>query len=100
MFVKHKLSKGFIMPLKANRKVTLSEVTKCNGQRIRLDALTLEANTPMESVEFPLLLLKQVFTNEDSRTAIQRELWINEVLQTGELRKIEGGFLRLVGIGD
>lgn len=75
MFIKHELSKDFVMPLKANRKVALSEATKRNGQWIRLDALTLEANTPLEiyleSVDFPLLLLKQVFTNEDGSTGIQ-----------------------------
>ena len=40
-----------------------------------MDALTLEANTPLEiyleSVDFPLLLLKQVFANEDGSTGIQ-----------------------------
>jgi hypothetical protein len=37
--------------------------------------LTLEANTPveiyLESVDFPLLLVKQVFANEDGSTGIQ-----------------------------
>jgi hypothetical protein len=75
MFIKHDLDKDFIMPLKANRKVALSEQAKRDGQWVRLDQLTLEANTPLEiyleSVDFLLLLVKQVFANEDGSTGIQ-----------------------------
>lgn len=75
MFIKHDLGKDFIMPLKANRKVALSEQAKRGGQWMRLDQLTLEANTAveiyLESVDFPLLLVKQVFVNEDGSTGIQ-----------------------------
>jgi len=75
MFIKHDLDKDFIMPLKANRKVALSEPAKCDGQWVRLDQVTLEANVPLEiyleSVDFPLLLIKQVFVNEDGSTGIQ-----------------------------
>jgi hypothetical protein len=75
MFIKHELSKDFIMPLKTNRKVALSEQAKRNGQWVRIDQLTLEANTPveiyLESVDFPLVLVKQVFANEDGSIGIQ-----------------------------
>lgn len=75
MFIKHDLDKDFIMPLKANRKVALSEQAKRDGQWIRLDQLALEANTCveiyLESVDFPLLLTTQVFVNEDGSTGIQ-----------------------------
>jgi hypothetical protein len=75
LFIKHDLDKDFIMPLKANRKVALSEPAKRDGQWERLDQLTLEANSPaeiyLESVDFPLLLVKQVFVNEDGSTGIQ-----------------------------
>ncbi|MBZ0276345.1 MAG: transposase [Anaerolineae bacterium] len=75
MFIKHDLDKDFIVPLKGNRKVALSEQTKRDGQWMLLDQLTLEANTPveiyLESVDFPLLLVKQVFANEDGSTWIQ-----------------------------
>ncbi|MEP7284640.1 MAG: hypothetical protein ABI947_02590 [Chloroflexota bacterium] len=75
LFIKHDLNKDFVMPLKANRKVALSEQAKRDGGRVRLDQLTLEANTPreiyLESVDFPLLLVKQVFANEDGSTGIQ-----------------------------
>jgi hypothetical protein len=63
------------MPLKANRKVALSEQAKRAGAWVRLDQVTLDANTPLEiyleSVDFPLLLVKQVFANEDGSTGIQ-----------------------------
>jgi hypothetical protein len=75
MFITHDLDKDFIMPLKSNRKVALSEQAKRDGQWVRLDQVTLEANTPreiyLESVDFPLLLIKQVFANEDGSTGIQ-----------------------------
>src|SRR5436190_339309 len=75
LFIKHDLDKDFIMPLKANRKVALTEQAKRDGRWVRLDQLTLEANTCLEiyleSVDFPLLLVKQVFANEDGSTGIQ-----------------------------
>jgi hypothetical protein len=75
MFIKHELKKDFVMPLKANRKVALSEQAKRDGQWVRIDSLTLEPNTTveiyLESVDFPLLLVKQVFANEDGSTGIQ-----------------------------
>jgi hypothetical protein len=56
MFIKHDLGKDFIMPLKVNRKVALSEPTKRAGRWVRLDQLTLQANTCvevyLESVDF------------------------------------------------
>jgi hypothetical protein len=48
LFSKHDLDKDFIMPLKANRKVALSEQAKRDGQWVRLDQLTLEPNACVE----------------------------------------------------
>jgi transposase len=46
-----------------------------DGQWVRLDQLTFEAYTPqeinLESVDFPLSLVKQVFANEDGSTGMQ-----------------------------
>ena len=71
-FVRTTLKKDFVMPLKGNRKVTLSLSAKKNGQYQRVDTLELEPMQPMtiylESVPFALLLIKQVFTNEDDST--------------------------------
>jgi hypothetical protein len=74
LFVKTTLKKDFIMPLKSNRKVAVSLSAKQNGQYQRVDTLELEPKQPvtvyLESVPFPLLLIKQVFTNEDGTTGI------------------------------
>jgi hypothetical protein len=71
-FVKTTLRKDFIMPLKANRKVARSLSAKQNGQYQRVDTLELEPSQPvtvyLEGVPFALLLIKQVFTNEDGST--------------------------------
>ncbi len=68
-FVKHTLDKDFIMPLKANRKVALSLADKQAGKYVRVDTLVLEPHTVreiyLEGVDFPLLLAKEVFVNED-----------------------------------
>ena len=60
------------MPLKANRKVTVSLSAKQTGTYQRVDTLVLEPMQPvtvyLESVPFALLLIKQVFTNEDGST--------------------------------
>lgn len=74
-FVKLTLKKEFVMPLKGNRKVALSVDAKQQGRYQRVDTLELEPMQPvtvyLEGVEFALLLIKQVFTNEDGSTGIQ-----------------------------
>lgn len=74
-FVKLTLQKEFVMPLKGNRKVALSKETKQSGRYQRVDTLELEPMQPvivyLEGVAFALLLIKQVFTNEDGSTGIQ-----------------------------
>ena len=63
------------MPLKGNRKVVLSVDAKQQGRYRRVDTLELEPMKPvtvyLEGVAFALLLIKQVFTNEDGSTGIQ-----------------------------
>ena len=62
------------MSLKANRKVATSANAKQAGRYQRVDTLELEPMKPvtvyLEGVNFALLLLKQVFTNEDGSTGI------------------------------
>ena len=74
MFIRHTLGKDFIMPLKSNRKVALSLADKQQGRYVRVDTLELEPNVLttiyLEGVNFPMLLVKQVFVNEDSSTGI------------------------------
>jgi hypothetical protein len=68
-FIKQDLKKEFVMPLKENRKVALSEKDKQRGQYQAVSTLSLPAGKTLEvwleSVDFPLHLVKQVFTNED-----------------------------------
>lgn len=74
-FVKHTLHKEFVMPLKANRKVALSLADRQQGRYQSVDSLDLEPNAPrevyLESVDFPMLLVKQVFVNDDESTGVQ-----------------------------
>jgi hypothetical protein len=74
MFVKRSLKRDFVMPIKSNRKLALSLTDKQQGRYCRVDVLVLEENAVhqvyLESVDFPLLLVKQVFTNEDGSTGL------------------------------
>ena len=74
-FVKITLKKEFVMPLKSNRKVAVNAEAKQQGRYQRVDTLSLEPMQPvtvyLEGIEFALLLVKQIFTNEDGSTGIQ-----------------------------
>ena len=74
-FVKLDLEKEFIMGLKSNRKVALSEADKANGRYQRIDQLEIPEGTTciiyLEGVPFSLQLLRQVFTNEDGSTGVR-----------------------------
>lgn len=74
-FIKQEKQKDFICPLKANRKVAVSVADKRAGKWQILDTLSIEVDTSyliyLEGVEFPVQLIKQVFTNEDGKTACQ-----------------------------
>lgn len=67
--IRRDLNKEFVMPLKSNRKVALSRPEKERGQYMAVSDLALPADVTrevwLEEVGFPLLLTKQVFTNED-----------------------------------
>ena len=75
MFVKHDLKRHFVMPLKSNRKVALSLADKRHGRFVSVDTLDLQENAVqriyLEGVDFPLLLIQQVFENEDGSRGIQ-----------------------------
>ncbi len=72
MFIKHTLKKQFVMPPKQNRKVALTFEQKQSGQYQAVSQLDLpESSTRLvwlEEVDFPLILVKQRFTNEDGST--------------------------------
>jgi hypothetical protein len=69
MLVKTELKKDFIMPIKTNRKIALSEKDKLSGKYVTVSTLELKENQQqeiyVEGVSFPLLLIKQVFKNGD-----------------------------------
>ena len=75
VFLKRKQRRDFICPLKTNRKVALSLADKQQGRYVRVDTLELEAQARreiyLEGVDFPLMLVKQVFTNEDGSIGIR-----------------------------
>jgi hypothetical protein len=74
VFVKQTLHKDFVMPLKTNRKVALSAADKQHGRYVSVATLDLEPHAIreiyLEGVDFPLLLLKQVFVHEDGSTGV------------------------------
>jgi IS4 transposase len=62
------LNNDFIMALKSNRKVALSLENKQNKEYISIETLQLGQQTVevwFEELDFPLLLTKQVFKNEN-----------------------------------
>ena len=74
-FVKLDLKKNFIMALKSNRKVALCEDDKSKGKYQRIDQLEVPEDSTqiiyLESVPFPLHLVRQVFTNEDGSMGVR-----------------------------
>lgn len=73
--VKEELKKEFIFAIKSNRNVALSEEDKLQGQYQKISDLGLPENEPIivyfEKVSFPLLLLRQIFTNEDGSIGVR-----------------------------
>lgn len=69
VYLKQDKHKDFIVPLKDNRKLALSQEDKQQGRYVSVCSLLLEENALvtiwLEGVDFPLLLCKQVFTNKD-----------------------------------
>ena len=92
MFVKHALKKHFVMPLKSNRKVALSLADKRHGRFVPVDTLELKENAVqkiyLEGVDFSLLLIKQVFGNEDGSTGIQYLVTSDTTLTRDEIISI------------
>ncbi|MGH2537114.1 MAG: IS701 family transposase [Candidatus Promineifilaceae bacterium] len=74
-FIKHTLRKDFIMPIKSNRKVALTLAAKQQGRFVPVATLDLEPRTILElyleSVDFPLVLVKQLFVNDDGSVGVQ-----------------------------
>ncbi len=71
IFVKTECDRDFIMAIKENRKVALSEEDKKKGKYVSIKSLKLEGRTLsvyFEKLDFPVLICKQVFINKDGST--------------------------------
>lgn len=81
--------KHFICPLKSNRKVALSLRDKLHGRWYKLETLAIEVNQTrfiyLEGLETPVLLVTQVFTNEDGKTAVQYLISSDSKLSTDDI---------------
>ena len=73
-FIRHDLNKHFIMAIKSNRTVAISEDEKRQGHFTRIDSLKWSSQEPvrgwLKGLDFPVLLHRQVFTNKDGSTGI------------------------------
>ena len=71
-FIRQTLQKHFVVALKSNRTVALSYEQKRQGAFTRIDGCELPEHQPVQSwikgLDFPVLLLRQVFTNQDGST--------------------------------
>jgi hypothetical protein len=69
MFIKRELFKDFIMGLKSNRHIYLSLKDKAKDNYIEVRDIKLKKNDTLkiylDGVDFPLLLIKRVFKNEN-----------------------------------
>ena len=74
LFIKNKAKKDFLVPLKSNRRVALCEQDKKRGQWTTLSSLGFDTDATLtlflESVPFPVLVARQVLTNEDGSQSI------------------------------
>jgi len=69
-YIKNDMHKDFILPLKDNRKVALSEEDLASGKFVSIKKLELGESVlvRLEGVDFLLRLVRQVFKNEDGST--------------------------------
>jgi len=92
MFIKHTLKKQFVMPLKQNRKVALTLEQKQSGQYQAVSQLDLpESSTRkvwLEEVDFPLLVAKQRFTNEDGSVGERYLVTSDEALDYDQMTSL------------
>ncbi len=68
LLLKAELKIDFVMAIKSNRKVALNNSDKEAGKYIGIESLVPEQQTVevwLKGLDFPLLLIKQVFKNED-----------------------------------
>lgn len=73
-YIKDTLHKNFVMPLKANRKVAISDADKRTGKYVTVETLQFKANEHftvyLEGLTFPVRLVRQVFKNKDNSQGV------------------------------
>ncbi len=71
-FIRQTLKKHFVVALKSNRTVALSYEQKRQGAFTRIERCELPEHQPVpgwiKGLDFPVLLLRQVFTHQDGST--------------------------------
>ncbi len=71
-FIHYNLKKYFVVALKNNRSIALNEQDKKQGKYQRVDGLTYQSDSSqqvwLKGLDFPVLLVKQVFINKDGST--------------------------------
>lgn len=71
-FVHHQLEKKFVVALKSNRRVALSQEGKRDGKFLKVSELDWQTNQVykvwLKGLDFEVLVAKQVFTNKDGST--------------------------------
>jgi hypothetical protein len=87
--IKIKHQKDFVLPVKSNRTLALSVEDKDKGNFISIESLRLEADSTsdvyLRGLDFPVRLIKQVFTNKDGScgelllVSSDRELSFDEI---------------------
>lgn len=72
-YIKNVMHKDFIMPLKDNRKVALSEEKLAADEFVSIKELELGVSVliRLKDVNFPLRLVRQVFKNEDGSIGVR-----------------------------
>jgi len=73
-FIKLKMKRDFVMAIKSNRNIALSEKDKNKKKFVHMEDLDWQEHDQykiwLEGVPFAMLLAKQVFTNKDGSTGI------------------------------
>ncbi len=73
-FIHYEIKKKFIMGVKANRLIALSEQDRKKGQYQNLNTLLLKDGEKrivwLKDISFPIALIKKIFKNEDGSTGI------------------------------
>jgi len=91
-FVKHTLHKEFVMPLKENRKVALSAEEKKAGRYQAVSSLAEAEGATfevwLEEVDFPLSLVREVFTNEDQQAGVRYLVTSDVTLSCDQMIKL------------